>query len=108
MAISRDEVLIRTECFVLANLQAQDPEAAWRATRRLEQLDHGHRPAEPTAAPIAVALDGLALYGRLTAIRFRLLSAEVPDWDLALQVTHWMELIAEERRRTHEETDVTG
>lgn len=99
MAADRDEALVRTECFVLANLQAQDPEAAWRATRRLEQLDRGQLPAERTAAPIAVALDGLALYGRLTAIRFRLLSAEEPDWDLVTQVTHWMDLIAAERRR---------
>lgn len=99
MAASCDDVLVRTECFVLANFQAQDPEAAWRATRRLERLERGERPEERTAPPIAVSIAGLSLYGRLAAIRLRLLAAEEPDWELATQITRWMEMIAAERQR---------
>lgn len=99
MAAERDDALVRTECFVLANYQAQDPVAAWRATCRLQALEAGEAPAERTAPPIAVAVDGLALYGRLAAIRLRLLAAPVPDWELARQVGHWMHLLAAARRR---------
>lgn len=97
MAAEHDDALTRTECFVLARYQAEDPIAAWNATHNLLVFEHGDY--RRTGSRSAVPLEGLSLYGRLAAIRLRLLAVDEPDWNLVAQVDHWMKLIAAERRR---------